>query len=164
MASLDGELQAGENARITRHLGRCAVCRNQLEQLQAGLRLYEDLLAPRSADFSLEQGLGHLRAAMQAWDDQHPDSRRADGQEPALSPVICERLVAELSIYMGLRTAKVMLQTCDRPGVQTADLAAVIEPVVTSFFGRQTGSAVAATVARICSRAPRTVAPSRSAL
>ncbi|MBZ5568572.1 MAG: zf-HC2 domain-containing protein [Acidobacteriia bacterium] len=158
MASLDGELQAGDSARVKRHLGRCAACRNRLEQLQAGLRLYEDVLHPLAADFPLEQGLAHLRGAIQAWNDQHPDSGQAEELGPALPPAVSEKLVAELSIYMGLRTAKAVLQTCNRPGVRPADLTAVIEPLVASFFGRQTGSAVATTVVRIWSRAQGTAA------
>ena len=158
MASLDRELPADDSARIARHLGGCAACRNRLGQLKAGLLLYEDVVAPLAADFPLEQGLSSLRTAIQAWDDQHPVL------EPALSPAIRNRLVAELGIYMGLLTAKSLLQTCNRPGVQPADLAAVIEPVVTSFFGRQTGSAVATTVVGIWSRAQSTAAQSRFAL
>lgn len=164
VASLDEGLEAVENTRIKGHLSRCAACRQRLEELQTGLRLYEDALAPLPANFSVEEGLGRLRGAIQTWNQQHPVPQGEDGPQPALSPGLWERLTSELSIYMGLPTARALLQTCNRPGVQPADLTAVIEPVVTGFFGRQTGAAVAANVVRICSCAQRAAAQSRPPL
>jgi anti-sigma factor RsiW len=162
LASLDKELPAPESARINGHLSRCAACRERLEQLQSGLSLYEEVMVPPPAGFPVEQGLDRLITAIQAWNEQHPELLRADSLETALSPAIRERVIAELSIYMGLPTARAMLQTCNRSGVHAAEVAAVIEPVVTGFLGRQTGSAVATKVARICSRAQPGAVQSRS--
>jgi hypothetical protein len=161
VAALDGELHPLESARIEAHLSRCAACRQRLEELKTGLRLYADELAPLSADFSVEEGLGRLRTAIRSWNDQHAGESKA--QEVALSLVFWETLTSELSIYMGLRTATALLEHCKRPGVQLGELTSAIEPVVTGFFGPQTGSAVAERVVHIWDHA-QGAAPSRSSL
>lgn len=161
LASVDGELESVEDARIKKHLLRCAICRQEVEQLQAGLRLFQDALAPLSTAFPLEEGLGKLHAAIRSWNEEHSESRRANGTEPTLSPAVCELLASELSIYLGSHSARTLLATCNRPGVQLEDLTAAIEPVITGFLGQQTGMAVVAKIVRMGRLAARAAAQSR---
>jgi hypothetical protein len=155
LAAREGGMASEESDRIREHVSHCATCRERLRQLQAELQLFETAALPSIPVSALESGLQTLRKRISTWNEAHPVTREA-APEPRLSQEVQVRewLASELSIYLGMQTARsLVLQACDRPGVNTNDLTAVIEPVVSGFFGRRTGAAVAAQVVRIWNQA-----------
>jgi len=117
LESLDGELEAECNPRVNAHLKRCSTCRERLNQLREGLQLFERSVAPLGREFSFEEGVKQLSVAIRESEGTYDPNPLIDAKEMP-SPVLDGRLVSELSIYVGRRTAKQLLECCDRPVLQ----------------------------------------------
>ncbi len=117
-----------------------------MERLQDGLRFLERSIVSSSPAFSVNDGLKHLATMIE---ERGLASRSAPADVSMPDPVLQERLVSELSIYVGQRTAVELLQRCGGPRLSRDRFRPVIEPVLTAFLGRYTGSAVLANVLRI---------------
>ncbi len=155
LTAYEGGMAPEESARVREHVSLCAACRDRLRQLQAELQLFETAVLPPLPASALEPGLQRLRKGISAWNEAHPEITEAAPERPLTPPVpVRDRLASELSIYLGTRTANsLVLQAWDRPGVSANDVIALVEPVVSGFFGRQTGVAVAAQLARLWNQA-----------
>ena len=140
MAAFDGELAPAEEAKIRAHLQLCRLCQARADQLQEGLRLFDDSLASTAAEFAIEAGLGQLISAVRKED--------SPGMTPAASPLY-GGVLSELSIYLGQRAAVQLLQRCQESVPQRDGLEETLAPVVIGFLGQHTGSAVLANVIRI---------------
>ncbi|MGE0406551.1 MAG: hypothetical protein AB7O65_09640 [Candidatus Korobacteraceae bacterium] len=162
LAAHEGGMAPEESRKIREHVSLCVACRDRLWQLQAGLQSFEIAAFPPIPDSALEAGLRHLSERISAWNKAHPEFVET-APTPCVSQAVdvCEWLVSELSIYLGMRAAKsLVLQACNRPGVSASDVTAVVEPVISGFFGRQTGFAVASQVARLWNRSQHIAAQS----
>lgn len=148
MESLDGELSASEEIKLRTHITRCERCRLRLEQLQSGLEYFATTVETVNQEFSVEQGLTELTLRLQ----QCSVSQQQFDNEPKATRALYDRLLAELSIYIGRRTAIRLLDRCDHDRLQREGFSQVVEPVVTAFLGKQAGTAVLANVLRIWDR------------
>lgn len=148
MESLDGELSASEEIKLRAHITRCERCRLRLEQLQSGLEYFATTVETVNQEFSVEQGLTELTLRLQ----QCSVSQQQFDDEPKAARALYDRLLAELSIYIGRRTAIRLLDRCDHDRLQREGFSQVVEPVVTAFLGKQAGTAVLANVLRIWDR------------
>lgn len=145
IAVADSELEAKRVAKVESHLSGCALCRARLEQLQDGLRFFDRSSASTRTEFSVEMGLRNLRAAIEQHEPLIHDLR-ANVVEGAL---LHDRLLSELSIYLGPRAAEQLLDRCN-PSLSERDrLSDTVAPVVIAFLGQHTGSAVLTNVLRI---------------
>lgn len=148
LESLDGELDAERDAKIKAHLAGCSLCRERLDQLQEGLQFFNRTVASSGPEFSVDEGLKQLTSAIRAHEFSL-DNELQVKPEHKPSRAMYARLLSELSIYVGRRTAIQLLERCD----QRDRLSAVIEPVISAFLGQHTGAAVLANVLRIWDRA-----------
>ena len=155
-ATVDGEMTADQESRVRIHLARC-----ETEDLEKGLRLFEHVDSTiQPGKISLDRGYHELQSAIQAWNDANPQPQPAAELVPPLSPAQFKRLVAELGIYVGPRTAQALLQRFNYAGFRPQTLTETIEQIVSSFFGRQTGLAVTTKVLRVWNSAHEGAAPS----
>ena len=161
LGSLDGELTAAQGSRVQSHFARCATCQHEAELLKKGLQLFERLDATiQPARFSLERQLRQLQNMMTDRSPESLENQPTVNFERVLSPGLYERLVSELGIYVGSRSARILLQRCRDAGLEPRTLADAIEPLVTNFLGRETGSAVVTKVLLVWNRAHGAAAPS----
>ncbi len=148
MAALnDGELTKEREASVRAHFARCATCRNQFDQLHNGLRLFDRSLTSSGPAFSVDDGLKRLSSAMQE-DRLHIDNQSL-AAKAEVAGALYGRLLSELSIYLGRGTAVRLLERCNHSLQHRDRLSAVVEPVVTTFLGKDAGTAVLANVLRI---------------
>ncbi len=150
MESIDGELSTTEESKLRDHVTQCERCRARLEQLRAGLTYFNTAVEETSQPFRVEEGLQQLTSKLQQHDLSV--SPRQIGVDPMPARALYDRLLAELSIYIGRRTAIRLLDRCNHDMLQREGFSQVVEPVVTAFLGKQAGAAVLANVLRIWDR------------
>jgi anti-sigma factor RsiW len=144
----DGELSESTEAAIRTHLERCAYCRERSEQLLNGLRFIHESSTSSRPPFSVEAGLARLASAITS--GQLPaDDQPLPTQAAELSSGIYERLLSELSIYLGAGTAARLLDRCNHSLMNRERLSVVVGPVVRAFLGNHAGEAVLLNVLRI---------------
>lgn len=145
MAFADGELERSHKAVVEAHLGKCVSCHSRLEQLQDGLRFFNHSSESSRMEFSVEAGFKSLRAAIEQREPLVPEV------EPAVveGTLLHDRLLSELSIYLGQRAAEQLLDRCNHSLSERGRLNDTVAPVVIGFLGQHTGSAVLTNVLRI---------------
>jgi hypothetical protein len=121
-----------------------------LEHLQEGFRVFTRTIEHSMPQFPSEEGLHHLAAIVEQHERSAPQSQVAPGPKP--TRILYDRLLAELSIYIGRHTAIRLLDRCNHDLLQREGFSQIVEPVVTAFLGKHAGAAVLANVLRIWDR------------
>lgn len=150
VSSLDGELSSTQNATVMAHVSKCSRCRARLEQLQEGLQFFNRAIEESAPPFSLEDGLQQF--AVQLEQRKLTSTPSQPIHLPKQADALYDRLLAELSIYIGRRTALRLLDACNHQRLQRESFSRTVEPVVTAFLGQHAGAAVLANVLRIWDR------------
>ena len=150
LESLDGELEPARNAKVENHLARCVRCRVRLEELQEGLQFFRRTVRAITPQFPVEAGLQQLKAALGERKASTAPRENVSEEKPA--PALHARLLSELTIYVGHRTAEQLLDQCNHDLLHRDRFSEIVEPVITAFLGKHAGAAVIANVLRIWDR------------
>ncbi len=146
---MDGEVNPREASKIRAHLDQCASCRTHLDELREGLDFFNRLTANSAPDFAVDAGLRTLASAIYDFDKN---------SNTVTSPATYQKVLDELSIYLGPQASARILQNCEPSSLQRERLSDTIGPVVVAFLGQHTGSAVLANVMRIWDRSQQSAA------
>ena len=145
LASLDGELEAGRRSQVENHLQGCSFCREQMVDLQEGLRHFDEASHSLELRFSVSEGLKNLLSSIH---DHAGLSDTRSALQQKTSPVYSQ-LSSELSIYLGSRAATRLLDRCRDSLSEREGLNKAVAPVVVAFLGPHTGAAVLENVMQI---------------
>jgi len=146
---MDRELDPKRMGKVEAHVIDCARCRERLDQLQEGMQFFRHTTMRSMPEFPLEDGLQRLQAKLQ---EQASDDVRPPVESEKQRAVLYSRLLSELSIYVGHRTAIQLLERCNHQKLQRDRFSEVVEPVVTSFLGKHAGMTIIANILRIWDR------------
>ncbi len=141
----DGELPSSQAAKIKQHLDRCAFCRASVEELHEGLALFARSASSVGPGGSLDAGLQRLASAI----EKHGQANDLLLSNEQNTSALYANLSSELSIYLGARAAKQLLDGCRSSLSQRERLREAVAPVIIGFLGQNTGAAVLANVLRI---------------
>jgi anti-sigma factor RsiW len=133
MAYLDGELPGDERVEIAGHVDKCAMCRRDLDTMEADLDWFLVLeAAARPIETGPQPGgLGRLLAATRQWRNAHPDGATDSAAEKRRA--LEQQALNALGVVLGPALAA---------AVQRQDAAGNAESLLAAFLGRRAAAAL----------------------
>jgi hypothetical protein len=142
LALVDGELTLHQAIEVWKHVEVCTICRRTTDKLRQGLQAFKNFDSGFRVPKSISKGgFELLRDAIVAWHLANPEPQ-TESEEAFIGSPLFTVLAAELSIYLGPPTAANILGKCCTARVDSKRLVAEMEPMLTSFLGQRSASAV----------------------